>query len=73
MTDNRKSFFEDRKENEILDLNVTRVYSPRGLVRRILDLDPNHDALEVRTPIIPPRFINNIHGEARASRVNYKH
>src|SRR3989344_2062084 len=68
MTDNRKSFFEDRKENEILDLNVTRVYSPRGLVRRILDLDPNHDALEVRTPIIPPRFINNIHGEGQDAR-----
>ncbi len=72
MADNRKSFFKDREANQILDLNVIRVYSPRGLVKRILDLDPATQALEVRTPIIPPRFIGQFK-EARASRLNYKH
>src|SRR3989344_8299348 len=69
----KKSFFEKRTPEEIQELNVKRKYVQRGLVRSILDLNPDSEALELRFPIIPIRFFFRDEPSQVASRKCYKH
>ncbi|MBI2632081.1 hypothetical protein HYW75_03695 [Candidatus Pacearchaeota archaeon] len=69
----KKSFFRKRTPEEILELKISRVYSQRGLVDRIWDLDPNSDAIELRTTPIPLRLLLGTYSAAEASRKDYKH
>ncbi|MDP3026067.1 MAG: hypothetical protein Q8N63_00015 [Nanoarchaeota archaeon] len=69
----KKSYFKERTAREIKELNIKQVYNPRNLVRKILDLDPSIDGLELRVRITPEKFFRgNISGE-EASRKCYKH
>jgi len=74
-----KSFFKKRTINEIRDLNNYRTYTQRNLVEKIDNLDPDLDALEIRTIITPHKFFLNpktgkytLTGE-QASRKCFKH
>jgi len=70
----RKSFFKEREVNEILeDFRVKQAFNQKNLVERILDLEPSHDAIEIRTRITPGRFFINTENSAEASRKCYKH
>ncbi|MCX6706525.1 MAG: hypothetical protein NT001_00060 [Candidatus Woesearchaeota archaeon] len=69
----RKSFFKERTEAEISRLNLRQVYNPRGLVQRILDLDPDQDSIELRVRITPGDFFKGDKTGAVASRKCYKH
>ena len=68
----RKSFFEERTVEEIRRLHNEKVYFQKDLVQRIEDLNPSEDALEIRTFIVPGKFIRGNTG-AEASRKCYKH
>lgn len=69
----KKSFFRKRTPEEILELKISRVYSQRGLVDKIWALNPDSDAIELRTPLIPLRFLLSTESAAKASRKDYKH
>jgi hypothetical protein len=69
----KKSFFDEREVREIKELNPKKVYDARGLVRRIIDLDPSCESLELRFPITPGRFFFGRLTGAEASRKCYKH
>lgn len=69
----KKSFFRERNEREISELNIKEVYKNRGLVEIIDNLNPSLDALDIRTQIIPGRFTRNSNTNAEASRKCYKH
>lgn len=69
----QKSFFEKRTPKEIGELSVKIKYNPRGLVRSILDLNPDSEALELRFPLIPMRFFFKDEPLSVASRKCYKH
>lgn len=69
----KKSFFRERSQNEIRDMQPNRVYTQRNLVNRIFDLEPSEDALELRTNIIPGKFFAGVSNGAEASRKCYKH
>lgn len=67
----KKSFFEERTAEEIINLKIKTAYTNKDLVQRIEDLDKD-EALEIRTAIIPGKFRTNNTG-AEASRKCYKH
>lgn len=70
----QKSFFEKKNPKEMREtLQVQRIFTLRSLVDRIWNLDQANEALEIRSPIIPPAFRNKINTQAQASRKNYKH
>jgi len=68
-----KSFFKDQTISEIRKLHIHRVFSPKNLVSKILDLDPSEDALEIRSLIVPGGFYANVESSREASRKCYKH
>jgi hypothetical protein len=70
---NKKSFFNERTAAEISRLNKKQVYNPRDLVKRILDLDPSNDSIELRVRITPGDFFKGDKTGAVASRKCYKH
>jgi len=67
-----KSFFRERTAAQIRMLKVKQVYSQRGLVKRILELNPSEEGLELRVRIIPGRFFKNTASHAEASRKCYR-
>ncbi len=69
----KKKFFRKRTPEEMRDLNVTKVYTQRGLVGKIWDLNPKKEAIELRTPLIPAGFLFGAESAAQASRRDYKH
>ncbi len=70
----RKSFFRNRTPEEIqASLKIKRVFTQRGLVDKIWNLDTSQEAIELRTPIIPSRFLFRADNSAQASRRDYKH
>jgi hypothetical protein len=69
----KKAFFRKRTPEEIAKLKVKRIYTQRGLVERIWDLDPNAEAIELRAPLIPAKFFLRAKSAAEASRKDYKH
>ncbi len=73
MVSNRKSFFNERTLEEIKSLRIQQVSRQKGLVKRILDLDFNEEAIELRVRITPGRFFSNVATSAEASRKCYKH
>ncbi len=73
MTDLRKKFFIEREESEIRAMRPKQVFIARGLVRRILDLDPAEDALELRFPLLPVKFQGTNLSVSQSTRKAYKH
>ena len=69
----RKKFFQERTAAEIEALQIRQVFNAQGLVRRIDDLDPSSQALEIRAMLPPGRFYRNVETGAEASRKAYKH
>ncbi len=69
----RKPFFKERTVAEVKGLRMTNVYRSRGLVNRIMDLDPSEDAICLRVELIPGRFKIGTKTRAEASRKAYKH
>jgi len=69
----RKSFFKERSSKEIEALQLQTAFRANGLVKRILDLNPTEEAVEIRTPIIPGQFHQRTSNTAQASRKCYKH
>tara|TARA_Y100000310_G_scaffold313510_1_gene361944 strand:+ start:188 stop:1252 length:1065 start_codon:yes stop_codon:yes gene_type:complete len=69
----KKAFFKDRTIKQVKSLNLSKASTPRNLVRKINDLDPKEDALEIRTHIIPGKFYKNTKTGAEASRKCLKH
>ncbi|MFA6022685.1 MAG: hypothetical protein WC781_01205 [Candidatus Pacearchaeota archaeon] len=70
---NKKSFFNEREAGEIRNLDVERTYNARGLVNKIIGLNPDCEAVEIRFPITPGRFLVKGLNGAEASRKCYKH
>lgn len=68
----RKAFFQERTPSEIRKLSVSQGYTHKDLIQKIDDLDPDSDALEIRTIMIPHRFRRG-NTSADASRKCYKH
>jgi len=66
-----KSFFRERSVAKIGSLSPRQIYTPRNLVKRILDL-ADEEALEFRFPLIPGDFRKNLSGR-EASRKYHKH
>ena len=69
----KKGFFKTRTAEEIRDLNLIPVSRARGLTYLIEALDPSRDALVIRFPLIPGRFLINVQNFTEASRKFYKH
>jgi len=72
MTNEKKSFFNERTEAGIRALSSKRAFTARGLVERISDLSPS-EAVEIRVMITPGQFYRNTSNSAQASRKCYKH
>ena len=68
----RKSFFAERNERDISKLEIYRVENAKGLVNRILELNPNSEGLELRLTLTPEQFTEK-RKSAEASRKNLKH
>ncbi len=64
----KKLFFERRTKAQIGELRQKHTYRPRGLVDTISDLDPDSDALIIRTSIVPGEFLRNNSSGSEASR-----
>lgn len=69
----KKSFFKERESPEITDMRLISVDSPTGLIRRLQDLNPKDEALQIGFQIIPPQFFYAGATGAEASRKAYKH
>jgi len=69
----RKSYFMERTATDIRGLNQKDIYHQRGLVRKILDLDPSEDGLTLKTRLTPGRFYRTTDDSSEASRKCYKH
>jgi hypothetical protein len=68
-----KSYFKERNINEISRLHQSEVYTQRGLVKKILDLDPSEEGIVLKTRLTPGRFYINAESSRDASRRCYKH
>ncbi len=70
----KKTFFQKREPEEIQEtLKLKAAYTPHNLVAKIYDLNPDTDAIEVRTPIIPLEFLRRNTPDTLASRKHYRH
>ena len=69
----KKSFFRERTIARIRDLSPRAVFRARGLVERIDSLNPEADALEIRTLLLPGQFYAGAESTAKAARKCYKH
>src|SRR3989344_4993321 len=70
----RKPFFQRRSIARMQDeLQFSRAFTQRNLIRRILDLTPADDGMEIRTGILPGRFVRGTSSGIEASRKAYKH
>jgi hypothetical protein len=70
---NKKSFFNERTAAEILKMDLKRVDRAKGLVNRILGLDPGREALQLMVQITPGRFYVGGLDSTEASRKCFKH
>jgi len=68
----RKAYFQERTEAEMVRLDPKQIYSARGLVDRIMHLGDNQ-VMEVRTNITPGKFFRGDKNGEQASRKCYKH
>src|SRR3989344_8637798 len=73
MSDEKKAFFRERDSREIRKMHSKQVFRPRSLVKRILDLAPSEDALELRFQLTPGRFFRGGLTGKEASRKCFKH
>jgi len=70
---NKKSFFNERTSAEILKMDLKRVDRARGLVDKILALNPAGEALQLMAQITPGRFYAGGLDSREASRKCFKH
>lgn len=70
---NKKSFFNERTPAEIMRMDLKRVDRARGLVDRILTLNPEREALQLMIGITPGRFYAGRLDSVEASRKCFKH
>lgn len=69
-----KAYFRrERTPAEIRDLAVTRVYTPRGLSERIMQLDSDSEGLLLHHQLLPGRFYRGVESMAKGSRKALKH
>ncbi len=54
----KKSFFKERDTHEIQELDVQKVYRARGLVDKIMSLDPEKEGISIQTVILPLDFLH---------------
>ncbi|MEM4230675.1 MAG: hypothetical protein QXF25_02270 [Candidatus Pacearchaeota archaeon] len=66
----KKQFFRERSVKEIQRLNCREVYRARGLVEKIMSLNPKNEGLILRFRLIPTKFGKN---NEIASRKNLRH
>ena len=69
----RKSFFRDKTPTEIRNLKPKKVYTQNNLIKKIIDLDPSIDGIELRSVITPHKYLADNRSGARSSRLNFKH
>jgi hypothetical protein len=69
----QKSFFRDKTIREIRDIKLKKIYTQNNLIKRILDLDPSVEGIELRSIITPSKYLANKRSGARSSRLNFKH
>lgn len=69
----KKSFFDERTVPAIKRLKMRKAGTQRGLVNRIVGLDPGEEALEISCQIVPGRFHQKGATGAEAARKAYKH
>ncbi len=67
-----KKFYKIRTVTQKRKLNLTQVFSPEGLVQRILDLCPS-ESLELRFPLLPGNFYARDKTRAEASKKAWNH
>jgi hypothetical protein len=72
MSRQKKSFFKERTAREISNLKLKPVYNGKGLVEKILDLNPADESIELRFRLTPVSFFGSYHG-TRGSRLVLKH
>ncbi|HLC53048.1 MAG TPA: hypothetical protein VJK03_00750 [Candidatus Nanoarchaeia archaeon] len=69
----QKSFFRKRTPQEMVkSLEVQRSFSQRGLIEKLWSLNAETQAIELRSPLIPQKFLGR-NTNAQASRKDYKH
>ncbi len=69
----KKSFFKEKSEKEIRELNLRTVFSKKGLVEKILELNPASEGLEIRVQLLPGQFYRNTQSWKQASNKALKH
>jgi len=70
----RKSYFKVPSVEKMLGgLKFTGAYSQRNLVKKLLDLNPTDEGMQIRTNILPIRFLRGASTGVEASRKAYKH
>jgi hypothetical protein len=70
--EDKKSFFRERTKAEIARLDANKVSTENGLVKRILDLNPEQ-GLIVNSSLTPQRFFNDSLNGQEASLKCYRH
>ncbi len=73
MEQEKKSFFKDRSTEQIKELRTSQIYSPVGLIERVININQKSDVLELRFPITPLRFRMYADTWEEASRKAMKH
>ncbi|MEM4330594.1 MAG: hypothetical protein QW273_01135 [Candidatus Pacearchaeota archaeon] len=68
----QKNYFKTKSIEEILSFKSKRVYSPKNLISRILELEED-SSLHLYFPIIPFSFLKAGRSSFSSSRKNYKH
>ena len=69
----KKSFFAERTPLQIRKLRVKQVSTQKDLVVKIHSLNPAEEAIELRSCLIPGRYLYNTENWAQASRKALKH
>lgn len=54
----KKTFFAERSAEEIEKLSLTRVFKARGLVTKLLTLNPTQEGIIVQQPLLPPSLLH---------------
>jgi len=69
----RKKFFKQRTISQIKELKRKKAYTARDLVKKISDLNPSEESMEIRFNLVPGRFHRHTQNASEASRKAYKH
>jgi hypothetical protein len=72
MKNKPKAYFTNRSTPEVKDLDRTQVFNRRGLIHKVLSLNPDQ-ALELRFPLTPTRFYTFANSARDATHKYFKH